>query len=318
MCFISPHKTLNKPFVTCWWVLICSQRMLLFLFSLSVKLSHVWLFATLWTVAHQAPLSMGFFRQEYWSGLPFPPLRDLPKPGIEPAFLIFLSCSQILYHWATREAIPFSITNCKFSFQIQLSQKQLTKQLRSVWKERQVTPRFIKTYIDTKHFSLGKIENSQFQLWTGVRVRKKVLGEKMYDRLGFMCSLEWYSKMILHEGLFLCVCNQLDLGKGFPDGPGGKEPASQCRRHKRCMLDPWVGKIPWKKTWQPTPVFLLEESHGQRSLVGIGSQSQTWLKWLSTQETWEKLHNAPHAYRFLRHTGTSKIPEIKKLFTLLS
>ena len=40
--------------------------------------------ATLWTVAHQAPLSMGFFRQEYWSGLPFPSPGDLPKPGIEP------------------------------------------------------------------------------------------------------------------------------------------------------------------------------------------------------------------------------------------
>ena len=40
---------------------------------------------TLWTVAHQAPLSMGFSRQEYCSGLPFPPPRDLPDPGIEPA-----------------------------------------------------------------------------------------------------------------------------------------------------------------------------------------------------------------------------------------
>ena len=45
---------------------------------------HVWLFATLWTVAWQAPLSMGCFGQEYWSGLPFPPPGDLPEPGIEP------------------------------------------------------------------------------------------------------------------------------------------------------------------------------------------------------------------------------------------
>ena len=42
-------------------------------------------FASPWTVACQAPLSVGFSRQEYWSGLPFPPLRDLPNPGIEPA-----------------------------------------------------------------------------------------------------------------------------------------------------------------------------------------------------------------------------------------
>ena len=47
-------------------------------------LSHVRLFATPWTVAHQAPPSMEFSRQEYWSGLPFPSPGDLPDPGIEP------------------------------------------------------------------------------------------------------------------------------------------------------------------------------------------------------------------------------------------
>ena len=41
---------------------------------------------TLWTVAGQAPQSMGFYRQEYWSGLPFPSPEDLPNPGIEPRF----------------------------------------------------------------------------------------------------------------------------------------------------------------------------------------------------------------------------------------
>ena len=46
--------------------------------------SHVWLFVTLWTVVRQAALSMGFFRQENWSGLSFPPPKDLPDPGTEP------------------------------------------------------------------------------------------------------------------------------------------------------------------------------------------------------------------------------------------
>ena len=46
--------------------------------------SPVWLFATLWTVAHQALLSPGFSKQKYWSGLPCPPPGDLPDPGIEP------------------------------------------------------------------------------------------------------------------------------------------------------------------------------------------------------------------------------------------
>ena len=49
--------------------------------------SHVQLFVTLWSVACQAPLSMGFSRQEHWSGLPFPSPGDLPDPGIEPVFL---------------------------------------------------------------------------------------------------------------------------------------------------------------------------------------------------------------------------------------
>ena len=46
------------------------------------------LFVTLWTVTHQAPLLMGFSRQAYWSGLPFPSLGDLPNPGIEPVSLM--------------------------------------------------------------------------------------------------------------------------------------------------------------------------------------------------------------------------------------
>ena len=54
--------------------------------------------------------------------------------------------------------------------------------------------------------------------------------------------------------------------KGFPGGASDKEPACQCRRLKRHHLDPWVGKIPWRRKWQPTVVFLPGESHGQRSL----------------------------------------------------
>ena len=48
-----------------------------------------------------------------------------------------------------------------------------------------------------------------------------------------------------------------------PGGTTGKEPTCQCWRHKRCRFDPWIGKIPWRKPWQPTPVFLPGKSHGQ-------------------------------------------------------
>ena len=68
------------------------------------SLSCVWLFGTPWTIAHQAPLSMEFSRQEYWSGLVFPSPGDLPTPGIE----CRVSCiaGRFFIFWASREAYP--------------------------------------------------------------------------------------------------------------------------------------------------------------------------------------------------------------------
>ena len=70
-----------------------------------------------------------------------------------------------------------------------------------------------------------------------------------------------------HIGLYNLLLT-LDLYRGFPGGASGKEPACQCWRHKRCGFDPWVAKILWRRAWQPTPVFLPAESHGQRNLAG--------------------------------------------------
>ena len=58
---------------------------------------------------------------------------------------------------------------------------------------------------------------------------------------------------------------------GFTGGNSGKESTCQCSRCKRCEFDPWVGKIPWRRKWLPTPVFLPGEFHGQRSLAGYSS-----------------------------------------------
>ena len=68
------------------------------------SLSRVRLFGTPWTVAHQAPLSMEFSRQEYWSGLPFPSPEDLPDPEIEsrsPALQADTSTRKHIYLWVT-------------------------------------------------------------------------------------------------------------------------------------------------------------------------------------------------------------------------
>ena len=69
-----------------------------------------------------------------------------------------------------------------------------------------------------------------------------------------------------------CVGNR-HLAFGFPRCRIGEESSCQCRGSKRCKFDPWVGKIPWSRKWQPTPVFLHEEFHGQRSLLGYSPWS---------------------------------------------
>ena len=88
--------------------------------------SPVRLFATPWTVVHQAPLSMGFSGQKYWSGLPFPPPGDLHNPGIEPSSPARVSCSGgwILNHLShlgspasssDKPSSPASLTNRCFA-----------------------------------------------------------------------------------------------------------------------------------------------------------------------------------------------------------
>ena len=72
--------------------------------------SRVQLYATLWTAAHQVPLSMGFSRQESWNRLPFPSPGDLPDQGFKPQVFCIV---EILYHWAIGEAITsFFIFYC--------------------------------------------------------------------------------------------------------------------------------------------------------------------------------------------------------------
>ena len=72
----------KRPFIKLYstWYPYCAQL-----------LSHVWLFVTTWTVACQAPLSMGFSRQGYWSGLPFPSPGDVPNWGIKPGSPVSLA-----------------------------------------------------------------------------------------------------------------------------------------------------------------------------------------------------------------------------------
>ena len=96
---------------------------------------------------------------------------------------------------------------------------------------------------------------------------------------------------------------------GFPGGTSGKEPTCQCRRQKRHRFNPWVRKIRWRRAWQPTPVFLPGESHGQRSLVGYSPWGP---KELDTTEVTE------HAHTRTWYEPTALTLHLRKLALLLA
>ena len=81
----------------------------------------------------------------------------------------------------------------------------------------------------------------------------------------------------------------------FPGGTSSKEAVCQCRRLKRHEFDPWVRKIPWRRAWQPTAVFLPGESQGQRALVGCSPEGH---KGSDTTEATEHARKV----KFTKHT----------------
>ena len=100
----------NQGLVLCRWFFhrkvweICgSFKMIQIHRCVLIWFSHVWIFGLLWTVAHQALLSLGFFRQEYCNGLPFPSLRGLPNPSIEPGSHVSCIGKEDLYQWCHLE-----------------------------------------------------------------------------------------------------------------------------------------------------------------------------------------------------------------------
>ena len=157
-------------------------------------LSHVRLFATPWTVTYQVPPSMGFSRQEYWSGLPFGHHQNInmnTSTHTPPLYFLLPSAANLInksWHTFLRDSLRIPCPRCCLFFLFnQLQQRQL----------------------------------------------------------GFQVAL---------------------VVKNLP-----------AIRDMRCKFNPWAGKIPWKRAWQPTLVFLPGESHGQRSLVGYSPQGHKWL-----------------------------------------
>ena len=83
------------------------------------------------------------------------------------------------------------------------------------------------------------------------------------------------------------------------------KPACQCRRPKRCRFYLWVGKIPWRRAWQPTVVFLPGEFHGQRRLVGYGPWCCKEWTWLSN---WTCTSSLTNTFAFPSPPRSWKVP----------
>ena len=81
------------------------------------------------------------------------------------------------------------------------------------------------------------------------------------------CSWDFYDAILL----FKCI----KYIRAFPGGSIGKKNPLLCRRCRRLMFNPWVGKIPWRRAWQPTPAFLPRESYGQGSLAVTKSHKES-------------------------------------------
>ena len=95
------------------------------------------------------------------------------------------------------------------------------------------------------------------------------------------------------------LCDDLE---GWDGGVGtrSKEPACQCRRCKRCRFNPWVGKIPWRRAWQPTPGFLPGESHGQISNLTANTDYEFRVK--------TRYENGPSSYATISFTTDMTLP----------
>ena len=105
----------------------------------------------------------------------------------------------------------------------------------------------------------GKLKGAG-SFWLGVWSSRPVLPSLCYD----VCTATASCGLCCEQSVSLVLAvlgGGLCSPESFPGGSSSKESDCQCRRCRRCGFDPWVGKIPWRRAWQPTPVFLPGEPH---------------------------------------------------------
>ena len=102
---------------------------------------------------------------------------------------------------------------------------------------------------------------------------------------------------------------------GFPAGAGSKELAWQYKRCKRLRFDPWVGRIPWRTAWQPTPASLPGESHGWRNLSGYGPQGRIELDRTEARMCIPALFTISKIWKQPKHLSIDE--QIKKMWYII-
>ena len=232
--------------------------------------------------------------------------RDFPDLGIEPVSLVSCLGRQILYHWATWEIHPLDKSNV-VRLVIILKVGAIFKCLLCILSD---INQFLSIYCDEPSQWLmgfpgssdgqesasnaadpGSIPGSGRSPEKGMATHFPILAWRIpwiekpgrlqptgSQRVGndwatntftLLFSTLWLIRWILLSSYSLYM--RIFIVEFLLQLFSGKESTCKCRSRRRLRFDPWVGKIPWRRAWQPTPVFLPGEPHGQRSLAGYCS-----------------------------------------------
>ena len=243
---------------------------------------------------------MGFSWQEYWSGLSFPSLGDLLDPGIEPRSPTLqadalpseppgkpLICSKhvLKAEQYDRDSLG-TLVHCIYN-----SNKQVNKKLSS-----------LRFYIKYKsNFFILIIWNYECYYVTNIHEKYLCYTPKRSKLTG------WPPTVRVTPGACTVMRTGTKVRCPRPHTPQRASPVAQpwrlCLQCRRCGWIPGLGRsrrIPWKRAWQPTPVFLPGKFHGQKSLVSYSPQghSQTQLRGFSTH-TPKSLYILPKSYLIL-------------------
>ena len=125
------HRDMMHTHHICTHIYMCTHIYTIYICVCAQSLSRVWLFVTPRTVAHQAPLSIGFLSQEYWNGLPFLPPGDLPDPGIEPASLASPALAGVFFTTAPPGKPIYHVCVCVYVWTSLVT--QTVKNLPAMW-----------------------------------------------------------------------------------------------------------------------------------------------------------------------------------------